>query len=89
MWLSRINKTEFTCTIFQERTLLECEQLMLENKKGCITFLESTTTETLESEIEFLSAWEVNPRKRSMSIMDAMVHLINHSSVSFPKNSKI
>jgi uncharacterized damage-inducible protein DinB len=53
---------------------------MLENKKGWITFLESTTIETLENEIEFLSAWEANPRKRSMSIMDAMVHLINHSS---------
>ena len=30
MWLSRVNKTEFTCTLFQERTLDECEQLMKE-----------------------------------------------------------
>jgi hypothetical protein len=34
MWLSRVNKTDFTCTLFQERTLDECEQLMKENLDG-------------------------------------------------------
>jgi hypothetical protein len=34
MWLSRVNKTEFTCTLFQERTLEECETLMKENLNG-------------------------------------------------------
>jgi hypothetical protein len=33
MWLCRVNKTEMTCTLFQERTLAECETLMAENLK--------------------------------------------------------
>jgi uncharacterized damage-inducible protein DinB len=80
MWLSRVNKTDFTCTLFQERTLDECEQLMKENLEGWKKYLSDKSATDLEQTIEFMAAWEVNPTKRKMSIEDALVHLINHSS---------
>ena len=80
MWLSRVNKTEFTCTLFQERTLDECEQLMKENLEGWKKYLTDKSSGDLEQIIEFMPAWETNPVKRKMSIEDAIIHLINHSS---------
>lgn len=80
MWLSRLNKTDFTCTLFQERTLAECEQLMSDNKLGWLKYLQQTSDGDFNKEIEFMSAWEAVPKKRIMSIADALVHLINHSS---------
>lgn len=80
MWLSRVNKTEFTCTLFQERSLDECEKLMNENHTAWIEFLTNKTYEELQQKIEFMGAWEAVPRKRRMSIEDALIHLINHSS---------
>ena len=80
MWLCRVNKTEITCTLFQDRTLAECETLMAENLKDWKKFLHDKSTKDLEETIEFMSAWEVNPRKRKMTIDDAIIHLINHSS---------
>jgi uncharacterized damage-inducible protein DinB len=80
MWLSRVTKTTMTCTLFQERTLDECEHQMKENTKGWKTFLADKTTADLEEQIEFLAAWEQNPSKRKISIEDAIIHLINHSS---------
>jgi uncharacterized damage-inducible protein DinB len=80
MWLSRVNKTEFTCTLFQERTLEECEQIMQENLLGWQNYLTSKTDADLEEVIEFMSAWEVNPSKRKMTVEDAITHIINHSS---------
>ena len=80
MWLSRVNKTEITCKLFQERTLEECEQLMAENLAGWKKYLESKTAQDLEEEIVFLATWEANPSQRRMSIEDALIHLINHSS---------
>jgi uncharacterized damage-inducible protein DinB len=80
MWWCRVNKTEMTCTLFQERTLAECEALMAENLKDWKQFLTNKSNEDLEETIEFMSAWEVNPSKRKMTIEDAIIHLINHSS---------
>jgi uncharacterized damage-inducible protein DinB len=79
MWLSRVNKTEFTCTLFQERTLEECEILMKENLKGWQDYLSDKTDDDLQEKIEFMSAWEANPSKRRMSEEDALTHIINHS----------
>jgi uncharacterized damage-inducible protein DinB len=80
MWLSRVNKRDFTCTLFQERTLEECEILMKENLEGWQDYLTNKTDIDLQQTIEFMSAWEANPTKRRMSIEDALTHIINHSS---------
>jgi uncharacterized damage-inducible protein DinB len=80
MWLCRVNKTAMTCTLFQARTLSECSALMAENLADWKTFLNDKTNADLQEKIEFLSAWEQNPSKRIMTIEDAMIHIINHSS---------
>jgi uncharacterized damage-inducible protein DinB len=80
MWLSRVTKSEFTCTLFQERTLDECEQLMKENVEGWKKYLTNKTNEDLQETIEFMAAWETIPTKRTVKIEDALIHLINHSS---------
>jgi len=80
MWLCRVTKTEIKDTLFQERTLAECEQLMGENRRGWSNFLENKSQADLQEKIEFLSAWESNPSKRSITLEDALIHLINHSS---------
>jgi uncharacterized damage-inducible protein DinB len=80
MWLSRVNKAEFTCMLFQERTLEECEILMKENLLGWQNYLANKTDNDLQETIEFMSAWEANPSKRKMSVEDALTHIINHSS---------
>jgi uncharacterized damage-inducible protein DinB len=80
MWLSRVNKTDFTCTLFQERTLDECEVLMQQNLDGWKKYLSNTSTNDLQVPIEFMAAWETNPSKRRMKIEDALIHIINHSS---------
>lgn len=80
MWLCRLEKRDFTCSLFQERTLAECEVLMTENLEGWKQFLLNKSIEDLEETIEFMSAWEVNPSKRKMTIEDAIIHIINHSS---------
>jgi uncharacterized damage-inducible protein DinB len=80
MWLSRVTKTEINCTLFQERTLQECEVLMAENLEGWRHYLTNQSGEDLEKEIEFMAAWETNPSKRKIIIEDAIIHIINHSS---------
>jgi uncharacterized damage-inducible protein DinB len=80
MWLSRVNKTDFTCTLFQERTLDECEVLMQQNADGWKKYLSDKATIDLQTPIEFMAAWEANPSKRRITIEDALIHIINHSS---------
>ncbi len=80
MWLSRVNKTEITGTLLQQRTLNECETLVEENYQGWMKYLSTKTAADLETTIEFVSAWEANPSKRCMAIEDALIHMINHSS---------
>ncbi|NJN34104.1 MAG: hypothetical protein HC817_07510 [Saprospiraceae bacterium] len=80
MWLSRVNKTGFTTTLFQERTLDECAELMQKNLEGWRIFLSDKKPEDLNESIEFFGAWENPPNKRRMSIEDALIHIINHSS---------
>jgi uncharacterized damage-inducible protein DinB len=80
MWLSRVNKTEITCTLFQERTLEECDVLMNENLIGWKKYLANKSNDDLEEIIVFMAAWEANPSKRKMRVADAIIHLTNHSS---------
>jgi uncharacterized damage-inducible protein DinB len=80
MWLSRVTKTEFKVTLFEERSLEANTLLMQENLDGWIKYLSNKTMADLQEEIEFMAAWETNPSKRKIKIEDAIIHLINHSS---------
>ncbi len=78
MWISRVTKTPINCTLFQERTLDECETLMKENASKWKAYLTEATEDTLDTVIHFDGAWDGS--KRNMRIEDALIHLINHSS---------
>jgi uncharacterized damage-inducible protein DinB len=80
MWLSRVTHTPFTCTLFQERTLAECEQLIAENYNGWQQWLQQASNEDLAANMPFMPAWEQNPVQRMVTVQDAITHLINHSS---------
>lgn len=80
MWLSRLTQTEMTCTLFEERTLEDCALLMQQNLKGWQAYLANKTNDELMQTITFMSAWEIEPKKRVMQIDDVLIHLINHSS---------
>jgi uncharacterized damage-inducible protein DinB len=80
MWLSRVTASPFTCTLFQERTLDECEHLMLQNRDGWQQWLEQANPNQFDMEIAFMPAWEQHPVKRKISVQDALIHIINHSS---------
>ena len=78
MWLSRIHATPFTTTLFQERTLAESEQLMIENTNAWNTFIDTASPQELERVISYV--FPVDGSNKKMSISDAITHLINHSS---------
>jgi uncharacterized damage-inducible protein DinB len=78
MWLSRIHATPFTTTLFQERTLAECEQLMIENTNAWNAFIDTASPQELERVISYV--FPVDGSNKKMSISDAITHLINHSS---------
>ncbi len=80
MWLSRVTKTDFKTSLFEERSLDACELMIQENHKNWSTYLSNKTNNDLEETIEFMGAWENPPKKRKMTIEDALIHLINHSS---------
>jgi uncharacterized damage-inducible protein DinB len=80
MWLSRVTGSEFTCSLFQHRTLDECALLMNDNLLGWRQYLNNKTAADLAKPIEFLAAWEEVPSRRKIRIDDALVHIINHSS---------
>lgn len=80
MWLSRENKTNFNCKLFQERTLDECKQMMKENLEGWKKYSADKLLQDLEQYIEFMAAWEANTSKRRISIEDVLIHIINRSS---------
>lgn len=53
---------------------------MKENLVDWQKYLNGKTDEDLQETIEFMSAWEVKPSKRRMTVEDAITHIINHSS---------
>jgi uncharacterized damage-inducible protein DinB len=80
MWLSRVNKTEFTTALFQERTLDECEALMQQNLEGWRKWLDAQTNTDWDYSFEFMGLWENPPRKRRVTLSDALTHILQHSA---------
>jgi uncharacterized damage-inducible protein DinB len=77
MWMSRIKATEFTTTIFQERTLAESKQLMQTMFKDLQQYLETIDNIELERIVHF--TFPIDGSKRTMSVADALMHIVTHS----------
>jgi uncharacterized damage-inducible protein DinB len=78
MWLSRLNNEPFTTTLFEERTIEECESLFGKNTQGWEDYFKSVSNERLSDTIEFVSP--VDNLKRRIKISDAVMHIVHHSS---------
>ena len=78
MWLSRIKAQEFSCTLFQVRSLDEIETVMHENAKNWNDYLQTITEEELNSVIRFI--YPPDGSKREMNIDATLTHLISHST---------
>ena len=91
IWLNRLNEETRSTTLFQNRSLLECEQLLNANIANWTNYLEKVTENELEKVLEF--DFPMDRTKRSLAKKDAIFHITNHSSyhrgqiISLLKNS--
>jgi len=78
MWLSRIHATEFTTTLFQERTLEESKTLMKTVLTGIKSYLQNADEAEINRVIHFI--FPLDGSKRKLSVADALTHLMTHST---------
>lgn len=78
MWLSRVHTLPLTTTLFQERTLAECEVLLHENTRNWIAYIEKANQEELDRIVDFI--FPIDGTKKRISVQDAILHILHHSS---------
>jgi uncharacterized damage-inducible protein DinB len=78
MWLSRVKGTEITTTLFQERNLEESKTLKKQVFSDWKTYLELASNEELNRVVHFV--FPLDGTKRKLSVTDAVLHLVTHSS---------
>lgn len=78
IWLNRLKEEVVSTNLFQERTLTECENLLLQNNTNWTGYLENITEAELEKAITF--NFPIDGTVRTMSKKDAIFHITNHSS---------
>jgi uncharacterized damage-inducible protein DinB len=78
MWLSRVKGTPLTTTLFQERSLEECRQLIDENTSGWLHYIDSADAAELNRIVHFI--FPIDGSKKKMGVTDAVLHMVHHSS---------
>lgn len=78
MWMSRITGKEITTTLFQERTLAESKILMNNVFADFKNYVNQVNTDELNRVIHF--TFPLDGSKRKLSVADALLHLVTHSS---------
>jgi uncharacterized damage-inducible protein DinB len=78
MWLNRIQGTEITTTLFQERTLEESKALMKNVFTELKTHLQKADDQEINRVISFI--FPLDGSKRKLSVADAFTHLVTHST---------
>jgi uncharacterized damage-inducible protein DinB len=78
MWLNRVKGEALGTTLFQERTLQECEALMKENTRLWLAYLQAASNDELNRVVEFI--FPIDGSKRKMAVKDAIFHVVHHSS---------
>jgi len=83
MWLNRIQGTEITTTLFQERTLEESKTLMKNVLSEIKMHLQKADEQELSRVISFI--FPLDGTKSKLSVADALTHLITHSLITGDK----
>ena len=78
MWISRLNALPITVTLFQERTLAECEELLKVNTEGLLKYLQNASEEELNRIVEFI--FPLDGSKKRIRVYDSILHVVHHSS---------
>jgi uncharacterized damage-inducible protein DinB len=78
IWLNRLKEEDVGTSLFQERTLLECGQLLIENNKNWREYFNQVDNHGLEKGIQF--DFPIDGTVRIIAKKDAIFHLTNHSS---------
>jgi uncharacterized damage-inducible protein DinB len=78
MWLNRVKGEPLSTTLFEERTLDECSQLIDENAAGWLRFIEQADTLELNRIFEFI--FPIDGSRKKIGVTDAIMHLVHHSS---------
>lgn len=78
MWLSRVKATEITTALFQERTLEESKELMNQVLPEWKKYISNADEEELNRIVHFV--FPLDGTKRKLSVADAVLHLVTHSS---------
>ena len=78
MWISRLNGLPITVTLFQERTLAECEELLKINTEGLLKYLQSASDDELNRIINFI--FPIDGSQKRIRVYDSILHVVHHSS---------
>jgi uncharacterized damage-inducible protein DinB len=78
MWLSRVKGEPLTTTLWEERTLDQCEALLKENTTNWLAYLDQANDEELKRIVEFI--FFLDGSKKKMSVADSILHVAHHSS---------
>ncbi len=78
IWLKRLKEEIVSTSLFQERTLNECGDLLLENNANWTAYLENITETELEKIVTF--NFPIDGTIRTISKKDAIFHITNHSA---------
>lgn len=78
IWLNRLKEESISSSLFQERTLPECAQLLIDNNLNWSRYIRELDIVDLEGVIRF--DFPIDGTVRTISKMDAIFHLTNHSS---------
>ena len=78
IWLNRIKQEDASTQLFQERTLEDCENLMVENNSNWTKYLQNITESELDELITF--KFPIDNTVRILSKKDVIFHITNHSS---------
>lgn len=78
IWLNRLKEESIGSSLFQERTLPECGQLLIENNKNWLAYLSQISNDELDRVIQF--DFPLDGTVRAIAKKDAVFHLTNHSS---------
>ncbi len=78
IWLNRIKGELSTVTMFQERSLLECEASMEENKLNWMQYLNKIDEIEMHRTFEFI--FPIDGSKKRISVIDGITHLMYHSA---------
>lgn len=78
MWLSRVKKEDITTTLFEERTIAQCEIMLHENTEQWLAYPNNCNELELNRVIQFTSP--LDGIKREIVLNDAVLHVVHHSS---------